>query len=65
MKNNKQFTSEVSSKKVREGIKETYVKEVQPFLSENRKAYDLHIKGKSSLELTPTQKASIQCQYPV
>lgn len=65
MKNNKQFTSKISNEEVRKGVQKTFAQEVIPFLSENRKAYELHIQGKSSLELTPTQKASIKCQYPV
>lgn len=65
MKNNKQFTSDFSSEQHHKNVKETYAKEVQPFLSENRKAYELYLQDKSSLELTPTQKASVRCQYPV
>ncbi len=64
MKNNKQFTSEISGEEHRKGVKETYAKEVQPFLDANKKAYELHLQGKSLLELTPVQKASIQCQHP-
>ncbi len=65
MTNNKQFTSQFSNEEHRKRVKEAYAKKVQPFLSENRKAYELYLQGKSSLELTPTQKASIQCQHPV
>ena len=65
MKDNKQFTSEVSGEEHRKGIKETYAKEVQPFLAENKEAYELYLQDKSSLKLTPAQKASIRCQYPV
>ncbi len=65
MNTNKKFTSEISSEEHRKSVKETFAKEVQPFLSENRKAYELFLQDKASLELTPTQKASVQCQYPV
>ena len=65
MKNNKHFTFNISNEEVRKRVEKTFAQEVKPFLSENRKAYDLHLQDKSTLELTPTQKASIQCQYPV
>ena len=57
MKDNKQFTSEFSTEEHRKNVQETYQKEVQPFLSENQKAYELHLQGELILKLMP-----VQCQ---
>lgn len=65
MHKNKQITPQISNEEHRKKVKETYAKDVQPFLEDNKKAYELYLQSKSSLELTPTQKASVRCQYPV
>jgi hypothetical protein len=62
MKNNNNFTTAISNEEHLVRVKETYNKEVLPFLKENRKAYDKHVKEKTPLTLTPTQKASLECQ---
>lgn len=64
MKNEKPFTSAISNDEHLVRVKETYVAEVLPFLEENIKAYDKYVQDKAPLNLTPTQKASIQCQNP-
>ncbi len=43
MKKNK-FTERISGKKLRNEIHQTYIKEVEPFLEANRKAYKEHLK---------------------
>jgi len=64
MENKKNFTTAISNEEHLVRVKETYDKEVLPFLKENRKAYDKHRKDNTKLILTPTQKASLQCQNP-
>jgi hypothetical protein len=65
MKNKKNFSTAISNEEHVVRVKETYNKEVLPFLEENRKAYNKHVQAKTPLTLTPTQKASLQCQNPV
>ncbi|PWI29992.1 hypothetical protein DI383_09580 [Flavobacteriaceae bacterium LYZ1037] len=62
MKNNNNFTTAISNEEHLVRVKETYNKEVLPFLKENRKAYDKHVQQKTPLTLTPAQKASLECQ---
>ena len=65
MKNKKNFTTAISNEEHLARVKETFATEVLPFLEENRKAYNKHVQEKTPLTLTPTQKASLQCQNPV
>lgn len=52
----KQITPQISNEEHRKKVKETYAKEVQPFLEKNRKAYQLYKQGKISLELIHNQR---------
>ena len=46
MKNKQQFSTAISNEEHFVRVKETYNKEVFPFLEENRKAYKLYLQGK-------------------
>jgi hypothetical protein len=65
MKNKKQVIPTISNEEHFAGVKNTYETEVLPFLEENRKAWQEYKQGKKPLNLTSTQKATLQCQNPI